>query len=140
MPCKEEEGEANFDFKENRFFIEGEGSIKHKHNNGHLAADPKLAAYSFLNALEKIPKTIEKYQADTDKIAKDLPVLQELVKSTWRREDELKEPKSEFSALDRKIQLSLKPIEQGDSRAVDMVATKGDEVEKNRQVARGVRM
>ncbi|GBU08680.1 hypothetical protein AwDysgo_20110 [Bacteroidales bacterium] len=75
----------NFDFKENRFFIEGEGSIKHNHNNGHLAADPKLAAYSFLNALEKIPKTIEKYQADTEKITKDLPVLQELVKSTWRR-------------------------------------------------------
>ena len=82
---------------------------------------------------------VEKYEAETEKISKDLPVLQELVKSTWRREDELKVLKSEFSALDRKIQLSLKPIEQGDSQAVDMMAAKNVEME-NKQVVRGVKM
>ena len=44
---------------------------------------------------------------------KDLPVLQEVVKGAWRKENELKELKSELAALDRKIQLSLKPIEGG---------------------------
>ncbi|KAA6307056.1 hypothetical protein EZS27_041280, partial [termite gut metagenome] len=70
----------------------------------------------FLSALEKIPKLIEKYQADTEKIAGDLPVLREVETGTWRKENELKDLKSELSALDRKIQLSLKPIEQGEDK------------------------
>ncbi|OAV75852.1 DNA methylase [Bacteroidales bacterium Barb7] len=107
----EESKKDGLDFKENRFFIEGEGNIKYSYNNGHIAADPKLASLYFLNALDKIPKLIEKYQADTEKISKDLPVLREVVNGTWRKEDELKELKSELSSLDRKIQLSLKPIE-----------------------------
>lgn len=107
------------DLKENRFFIEGEGNIKYNYNNGHLANEPKLAALNFLNALERIPKLIEKYQADTEKISKDVPVLRGIVNGTWRKEDELKELKIEFLALDRRIQLSLKPIEQGDNKAED---------------------
>lgn len=99
------------DFKENRFFIEGEGNIKYTFNNGHVASDPKLASLYFLNALEKIPKIIEKYQTESEKISKDLPILQEVVNSTWRKESELKDLKTELAALDRKIQLSLKPIE-----------------------------
>jgi hypothetical protein len=103
-------------FKQNRFFIEGEGNIKYTYNNGSIANDPKLAVNYFLHALEKIPSLIEKYQADTEKISKDLPVLREVVNSTWRREDELKDLKTELAALDRKIQLSLKPIEQGEDK------------------------
>jgi hypothetical protein len=69
--------------------------------------------------LEKIPSLIEKYQADTEKISKDLPVLQEIVNSTWRREDELKELKTELAALDRKIQLSLKPVGRGEDEPAE---------------------
>ncbi|GHT53658.1 DNA methylase [Bacteroidia bacterium] len=95
--------------KENRFFIEGEGNIKYTHNKGQMANDPLLASQSFLKALDKIPLLIKKYQADTEKKLKDLPILQEIVNSTWRKEAELKDLKSELSALDRKIQESLKP-------------------------------
>jgi hypothetical protein len=44
----------------------------------------------------------------------DVPVLQEVVNSTWRRENELKDLKTELAALDRKIQLSLKPVNTGE--------------------------
>ena len=97
--------------RENRFFIEGEGNIKYTYNNGHIASDSKLASLYFLNALEKIPKLIENYQVNTEKVSKDLPILQEVVNGTWRKESELKDLKSELAALDRKIQLSLNPIE-----------------------------
>ena len=40
-------------FRQNRFSIEGEGNIRYTHNNGAMAADPKLAVSSFLRALEK---------------------------------------------------------------------------------------
>jgi len=39
---------------------------------------------NFPNALEKIHGLIEKYEADTEKIAKDIPVLQEVVKALGR--------------------------------------------------------
>jgi hypothetical protein len=97
-----------FFMKQNRFFIEGEGNIKYSHNNGHIANDPKLAVRYFLNALEKIPSLIEKYEKENEKISKDLPVLQEVVHSTWRKENELKDLKTELAILDRKMMLSHK--------------------------------
>src|SRR5690554_4194329 len=48
-----------FDFKENRFFVEGESGIKYTFNNGHIAKDPKLASTSFFKALERIPILID---------------------------------------------------------------------------------
>jgi hypothetical protein len=104
------------DFRINRFFIEGEGNIKHSYNNGHIAGDPLLASRSFIGALKKIPSLIEKYEKENEKISKDLPVLQEVVNSVWRKENELKDLKTELDALDRKIQLSLKPVEQGEDK------------------------
>jgi hypothetical protein len=103
-------------FKQNRFFIEGEGNIKYTYNNGNIANDPKLAVNYFLHALGKIPSLIEKYERENEKISKDLPVLQEVVNSVWRRENELKDLKTELSALDRKIQLSLKPVDTGEDK------------------------
>ena len=45
-------------FTDNRFVVEG--NYKYTYNNGHLAmADPVAAARNFLNALEKIPSTID---------------------------------------------------------------------------------
>ena len=40
---------------------------------------------------------------------KDIPQLQELAGKVWKKEDELKQLKTELSALDRKIQLELAP-------------------------------
>ena len=104
-----------FDLSQNKFFVMGESGMKYSYNNGRIAADPQLASMNFLNALEKIPGLIEKFKADTEKIAKDIPVLQEVVNGSWKKEEQLKDLKTELAALDRKIQLSLKPIEQSES-------------------------
>jgi hypothetical protein len=106
----------DLDFRENRFFIVGEGDIKYSYNNGRIATEPVLAARSFIGALEKIPSLIYKYQAENDKISKDIPILQEIVNSVWRKENELKNLKTELDVLDRKIQLSLKPIDQSEDK------------------------
>ena len=42
-------------------------------------------------------------------MATDIPQVQELAGKVWKKEDELKQLKSELSALDRKIQLNLAP-------------------------------
>lgn len=97
----------DFDFKQNRFFVGGE--YKYSYNNGNIATDPKLASLNFLNALERIPKYIEQYQTANAKLEQDIPVLQQIVNGMWKKEDELKELKSELSSIERKIQLSLKP-------------------------------
>ena len=96
-----------FDFKENRFFVEGESGIKYTFNNGHIAKDPKLASSSFLKALERIPVLIDNHERSKEKAAKDIPVLQEVVNNTWRKEDDLRKLKSDLAALERKIQMTI---------------------------------
>ena len=97
--------------KQNRFFIEG--AYKYTYNNGQLAmSDHKAAATNFLNALERIPKQIEQYKTENAKLEKDLPTLREIVGGTWKKENELKQLKSEVAVLERKIQLELKPLEK----------------------------
>lgn len=98
-----------FELNQNKFMIVGEGGIKYTYNNGNIANDPKLATMNFLNALERIPKLIEQYQTANEKFERDVPILQQVVNSTWKKEDELKELKTEAAALERKIQLSLTP-------------------------------
>ena len=106
-----------FDFKQNRFFVEG--GYKYSYNNGNMAADPKLASLNFLNALERIPKYIEQYKTANENLERDIPILQDVVNGTWRKEAELKTLKSELSALERKIQLSLKASEAGQTQEND---------------------
>ena len=96
------------EFTDNRFVVEG--NYKYTYNNGHLAmADPVAAARNFLNALEKIPSTIDQYKAKNEVLEKEIPQLQEIASKVWKKEDELKQLKSELAALDRKIQLELAP-------------------------------
>lgn len=70
-------------------------------------ADPIAAARNFINSLERIPQTIEQYKEKNAVLAKDIPLLKEIVGKQWKKEDELKGLKSELAALDRKIQLEL---------------------------------
>ena len=96
------------EFTDNRFVVEG--NYKYTYNNGHLAmADPVAAARNFLNAMEKIPSTIDQYKAKNEVLEKEIPQLQEIASKVWKKEDELKQLKSELAALDRKIQLELAP-------------------------------
>ena len=103
-----------FDVIQNRFFVKGESDILYNYNHGTIATDPKTAALNFLNALDTMPKLLEKYQVDNEKVQKDIPVLKEVVEGTWRKEPELKVLKDELIKLDREIQLSLKPIEESE--------------------------
>lgn len=116
-----------FDFIENRFFVRGEGNILYNFNGGKLAKDPNIASQMFLRTFETIPPLLEKYQKESEKISKDIPILQEVVKETWKKEDQLKQLKSDLDALDRKIQLSLKPVKQDeDSNSKDESQTNSD--------------
>lgn len=72
-------------------------------------ADPVAAARNFLNALERIPSIIDQYKAKNEVLEKEIPQLQEIAGKVWKKEDELKQLKSELAALDRKIQLELAP-------------------------------
>jgi Cu/Ag efflux pump CusA len=63
-----------------------------------------------------MPSLIETHEAKAEELAKNIPALQEVVKATWRREDELKELKTELAALNRKIQLSLKPVDESEDK------------------------
>ena len=115
--------------KQNRFFIEG--AYKYTYNNGQLAmSDHKAAATNFLNALERIPKQIEQYKTENAKLEKDLPTLREIVGGTWKKEEELKQLKSEVAVLERKIQLELKPPEK------QMQTTEEDAPHENISLAR----
>ena len=99
------------EFTDNRFVVEG--NYKYTYNNGHLAmADPIAAARNFLNALERIPTIIDQYKSKNEVLEKEIPQLQEIAGKVWKKEDELKQLKSELAALDRKIQLELAPPEQ----------------------------
>ena len=58
---------------------------------------------------------------------------------SWKKEEQLKDLKTELAALDRKIQLSLKPIEQGEGEqesAEMMLDEKGktEEMERSRPI------
>ena len=96
------------EFTDNRFVVEG--NYKYTYNNGHLAmADPMAAARNFLNAMERIPSIIDQYKAKNEVLEREIPQLQEIAGKVWKKEDELKQLKSELAALDRKIQLELAP-------------------------------
>ena len=105
-----------YDLVQNRFFVRGEGQILYNYNYGSLAADPKTASMNFLNALDSMPKLLEKYQQDTDKRMQDVPVLKQIVEGVWSKENDLKDLKTELTALERKIELSLKLIEQSEGQ------------------------
>lgn len=120
-----------FDVIHNRFFAKGESGILYNYNHGYIASDPKTAALNFLNALDTMPKLLEKYQTDNDKLQKDIPTLKEVVDGVWRKEPELKALKDELIKLDRAIQLSLKPIEESEGKAENMPDNKVSTDEQN---------
>ena len=131
---------------ENRFVIEGH--YKYTFNNGHLAmADPKAAATNFLNALEKIPGIISQRKEKNEALAKDIPQLQELAGKVWKKEDELKQLKSELATLDRKIQLELSPKTDPLNHKVEPITDNHqDKITENiqtihiRDVSKGIRI
>jgi N12 class adenine-specific DNA methylase len=94
------------EFCDNRFVVAG--NYRYNYNNGHLAmADTHAAAMNFLNALERIPSIIDQYWKKNEVLEREIPQLQEIAGKTWKKEDELKQLKSELVILDRKIKTNL---------------------------------
>lgn len=71
-------------------------------------ADPMAAARNFLNAMERIPSIIDQYKAKNEVLEREIPQLQEIAGKVWKKEDELKQLKSELAALDRKYSWNLR--------------------------------
>jgi len=111
-----------FDMMQNRFYVRGEGDYLYQYNYGNLATDPRLAAQNFINALGTIEPTLEKFRSENEKLSKDIPILKEVVDGTWRKEPELASLRAELTDLDRKIQLSLKPIEESEGQPLNETA------------------
>jgi len=99
------------DLVQNRFYVRGEGNYLYHYNHGNLASDPRLASQNFINALGTIGPTLEKFQNENEKLSMDIPILKEVVEGTFRKEPELATLRAELTDLDRKIQLSLKPVD-----------------------------
>lgn len=93
------------DFRYNHFFVEG--ACKYAYNNGNLAHDPLLAATGFIKALDKIPGLIESHRADIEILRKDIPALEKVVATPWRKEKELNDLKTKLDSLERKIKESM---------------------------------
>ena len=56
-----------------------------------------------------MPSIIDQYKAKNEVLEREIPQLQEIAGKVWKKEEELKQLKSELAALDRKIQLELAP-------------------------------
>ncbi len=100
------------DSYQNIFYIEGLSRIRYKYNSGYIASDPNLATLNFLNALEKMPIMIEKYNNEIDKSSKDIIIFNNIVNERWKGEFDLNELKAELLTLTRRIQSSLDSIEK----------------------------
>ena len=84
--------------------IEAVAEIAHKHKIP-LIVDNTFATPYLVRPIE--------YGADiVVHSAKEIPQLQEIAGKVWKKEDELKQLKSELAALDRKIQLELAPAQE----------------------------
>ncbi len=99
-----------FEMVQNRFYVRGEGNYLYQYNYGNIASDLRLAAMNPINALATIEPILERRQREREVLLADIPTLRQVIDSTWRKEDELNELKSQLRELDRQIQQSLKPI------------------------------
>jgi len=122
------------DITQNRFFVKGEGEILYNYNNGLMASDPKIAAQNFIHALDSMPRLLEKYKTEKERISKDIPVLKEVVEAVWRKEDELKGLKTELNNLERQIKLSLKPIEQMEGQLLKIADDSSPDLESTQPI------
>ena len=75
---------------------------------------------------EELLDILELEQKKIAELQKDLPVLKEVVNGTWKKEQVLSDLKTELAAVERKIQLSIKP-------ETDTVAEQPEKAEKQSQ-------
>jgi hypothetical protein len=99
----------------NLFSLQGQ-RILHTVNNGKLShLSPRLAAEYALRCLQELPRRIADWQrwiADNNVTIRQ---LDELLKQTWSKEDELRRAKADLAKLDRKINAEMNGKKSGGS-------------------------
>ena len=96
----------------NKFMVEGLDGIKYTFNNGHLAAEPKIAATNFIRALDTIPSLMATYEKEKKQFTRDIPTFEQQITAVWPKEEDLKRLKAEAESLTRKIRLDIAQKQQ----------------------------
>ena len=111
----------------NLFSLQG-NRILHTVNNGKLSRQsPRLAAEYALRCLQELPRRIADWQrwiADNNVTIRQ---LDELLRQTWSKEDELRRAKADLAKLDRKINAEMNGKKSsGDRSSSEDSASKSD--------------
>lgn len=102
-------GQPEYD---NVFSVEGCGSVKHTYNGGYLnRKSPRISAENPLQALQGIPGRIDEWEKRVAENEGRIAQLEDILKLTWSKEDELKKLRNDLGILDRKINDDLKKTE-----------------------------
>lgn len=105
----------------NRFFVDSGKGILYSHNHGSLSEKPETVTQMFIRAVDKIPALVDHYLNKIKEAEKDMPVLEEIIRTEWDRGQELENLQNEAAALDRKIQLEINQIDEQEVEEVAAV-------------------
>lgn len=104
-------------YQNDLYAVNPASDIKYNYNSGQPNVDnPKLAARNFLNAIDRVDHLLEKHREDQKKIEQEIPVLDQVLRKSFDKDDELKQLKGELADLERKIAASL---QKGEPRPVE---------------------
>jgi len=110
----------------NLFSLQGQ-RILHTVNNGKLShLSPRLAAEYALRCLQELPRRIADWQrwiADNNTTIRQ---LDELLRQTWSKEDELRRAKADLAKLDRKINAEMNGKKSSGGSSEDSNASESD--------------
>jgi len=88
-----------------------------------MAKDTETAAMNFMQALEKLPGYIKQEQKKIAELQKDVPILQELVRGTWKKKSRLSDLKQNLRLLTGKYNyLSLPKIKSKTKHHIERFA------------------
>ena len=100
-------------FERNIFLVEGKSGLKYKCGlSGALPLGFADSAVYPQATLDKLPELIRRQQEKIDQLANELPTLQQIFSRKWGKTAELDALKQECKELQRKIDNSLKELEQ----------------------------
>ena len=93
----------------NTFYAEGkESGIKYLYNQGYINTDnPKLAARYFLNAIDRIQPSKEKYQKTISEHDSNIQMLKQIIAKPFEKDGELLQLKHDVSKLEREISIKI---------------------------------
>jgi len=100
---------------ENRFSVEGTGSVKHTWNDGYLNhASARTSAEFPLKALMAIPERIDGWKRLMQRNSESIAQLDSILGIEWGREADLQKLRGDLAILDRKINSELNKDKKSD--------------------------